>query len=286
MQLPMPCNGQSCSEHLQKCRYDHTSFGRRPSADDLLVLLAVGRSGRYVTAADELGLNHTTIARRIAALEQSIGGRVLARVAAAGSSPTSAARRWRPPRPSSPRSARWPSTAGRSDAGGRGPDVGDRRIQRLHRRARRGRTVQRRHPEGRGGDRRRHPPGHPAAVRTRRRSGGRRTAGAPRRGDPARRLPPRSLRVARLPRRARRADEHRRPRRASARLLHRLDAAGRRPRPRASFAPAMRESVTSTNVFVHVEATRAAAGIGLLPCFMADRHDDLVRVLPDDVGCC
>src|SRR5881227_3239496 len=53
---------------------------RRPSADDLLVLLAVGRSGRYSTAAEELGLNHTTISRRIAALEQSIGGRVLARV--------------------------------------------------------------------------------------------------------------------------------------------------------------------------------------------------------------
>jgi DNA-binding transcriptional LysR family regulator len=51
-----------------------------------------------------------------------------------------------------------------------------------------------------------------------------------------------------------------------------------------SFAPAMRESVTSTNVFVHVEATRAAAGIGLLPCFMADRHHDLVRVLPQEVA--
>jgi DNA-binding transcriptional LysR family regulator len=50
------------------------------------------------------------------------------------------------------------------------------------------------------------------------------------------------------------------------------------------FAAAMRESVTSTNVFVHVEATRAAAGIGLLPCFMADRHDDLVRVLPEAVA--
>jgi DNA-binding transcriptional LysR family regulator len=52
----------------------------------------------------------------------------------------------------------------------------------------------------------------------------------------------------------------------------------------ASFAPTMRESVTSTNVFVHVEATRAAAGIGLLPCFMADRHDDLVRLLPESVA--
>src|SRR4051812_50016182 len=54
---------------------------RRPSADDLLVLLAVGRSGRYNSAAEEVGLNHTTISRRIAALEQSIGGRGLARVA-------------------------------------------------------------------------------------------------------------------------------------------------------------------------------------------------------------
>ena len=51
-----------------------------------------------------------------------------------------------------------------------------------------------------------------------------------------------------------------------------------------SFAPAMRESVTSTNVFVHVEATRASAGLGLLPCFMADRHGDLVRVLTGDVA--
>ncbi len=52
----------------------------------------------------------------------------------------------------------------------------------------------------------------------------------------------------------------------------------------ASFAPAMRESVTSTNVFVHVEATRASAGIGLLPCFMADRHRDLVRILAQQVS--
>ncbi|MEE2033704.1 helix-turn-helix domain-containing protein, partial [Rhodococcus chondri] len=51
-----------------------------PSADDLLVLLAVGRTGRFTTAADDLSVNHTTIARRIAALEKSLGGRVLARV--------------------------------------------------------------------------------------------------------------------------------------------------------------------------------------------------------------
>ena len=79
---------------------------RGSSADDLLVLLAVGRSGRYTTAAEELGLNHTTIARRIAALEQSIGGRVLARVAGGWELTELGARRWRPPRRWNPRSAR------------------------------------------------------------------------------------------------------------------------------------------------------------------------------------
>ena len=48
------------------------------------------------------------------------------------------------------------------------------------------------------------------------------------------------------------------------------------------LVPAMRDGLTSTNVFVHVEATRAGAGIGFLPCFMGDLHDDLVRLLPDD----
>jgi DNA-binding transcriptional LysR family regulator len=50
------------------------------------------------------------------------------------------------------------------------------------------------------------------------------------------------------------------------------------------LVPAMRDGVSSTNVFVHVEATRAGAGIGFLPCFMADRHHDLVRLLPGDIG--
>ncbi len=49
------------------------------------------------------------------------------------------------------------------------------------------------------------------------------------------------------------------------------------------LVPAMRDGLTSTNVFVHVEATRAGAGIGFLPCFMADRHPDLVRLLPDEL---
>ena len=39
----------------------------------------------------------------------------------------------------------------------------------------------------------------------------------------------------------------------------------------------------STNIFAHVEATRAAGGIGLLPAFMASRHPELIRLLPRDV---
>ena len=51
--------------------------------DDLLVLLAVSRSAKFTTAAQALGLNHTTVSRRIAALEKALGGRVLSRAAGA-----------------------------------------------------------------------------------------------------------------------------------------------------------------------------------------------------------
>lgn len=54
---------------------------KRPRADDLLVLLAVARTGRYTSAAAHLGLDHTTVARRIAALEDVLGGRVVAQSA-------------------------------------------------------------------------------------------------------------------------------------------------------------------------------------------------------------
>src|SRR5699024_2107103 len=50
-----------------------------PNPDDLLVLLAVARTGLFTTAAETLGLNHTTVSRRIAALEKDLGGRTLAR---------------------------------------------------------------------------------------------------------------------------------------------------------------------------------------------------------------
>src|ERR1700752_4464117 len=78
MQIPVAAMAKTAGIICKNA--DMGSPSGRPSADDLLVLLAVGRSGRYNTAAEELGLNHTTLSRRIAALESSIGGPGLAGV--------------------------------------------------------------------------------------------------------------------------------------------------------------------------------------------------------------
>lgn len=256
----------------------------RPSADDLLVLLAVGRSGRFVTAAEELGLNHTTISRRITALEQTLGGRVLARAAggweltdlgraalAAAESIESAVRSLAPSADGTPPLegvVRMSATDGFS----------------AYIAAPAAAQMQRRHPR--------------VAVEivtaTRRASQQRSgldievVVGEPR----VRRAIALQLGEYRLGLYGARSylDRHGSP--ATLAELARfplvyfidsmlqvddLDLA-------SSSLPSMQESVTSTNVFVHVEATRAAAGLGLLPCFMADRHKDLVRVLPGQLG--
>lgn len=44
-----------------------------------MTFLAVARLGRYTAAADVVGVNHSTVSRRIAALERAMGGRVLVR---------------------------------------------------------------------------------------------------------------------------------------------------------------------------------------------------------------
>ncbi|GAA1392359.1 LysR family transcriptional regulator [Kitasatospora putterlickiae] len=53
--------------------------GDRLRADDLRYLLAVARTGRLVTAADALGVDHTTVSRRVAALEKGLGVRLMER---------------------------------------------------------------------------------------------------------------------------------------------------------------------------------------------------------------
>ncbi|MBC7724385.1 MAG: LysR family transcriptional regulator [Burkholderiaceae bacterium] len=53
--------------------------GRLPSPNDLLVLLTVARLGRFNAVAEALGTTHTTISRRILALDEELGGRTLER---------------------------------------------------------------------------------------------------------------------------------------------------------------------------------------------------------------
>ncbi|MTJ62715.1 LysR family transcriptional regulator [Nocardia seriolae] len=250
----------------------------RPSPDDLLVLLAVGRTGRYVSAAEELGINHTTIARRIAALEQALGGRVLTRATggweltdlgrealSAAEAIESAVRSLTSDTPTLEGVVRMSATDGFS-AYLAAPAIA---------------AVQRRHP------------GLTVEIVT-----GTRMASVQRSGFDieivvgtpqlrrARAIPLGDYALALYASRGYLAD-HPAPRTVGELSGHPLvyfidsmlqvDDLDLAP----TFAPAMRESISSTNVFVHVEATRAAAGIGLLPCYMAELHPDLIRVLPE-----
>lgn len=254
-----------------------------PSADDLLVLLAVGRSGRYVTAADELGINHTTISRRIAALEQAVGGRLLVRVGG-GWELTDLGRQAL-------------SAAETVEAAVRGlvPGAGDAHalsgVVRMS--ATDGFSAYVAAPAA-ARVQRRHPGVAVEIVATTRRASQQRSgldveivvgepqvhrAQAIRLGDYCLGLYGSRRYLAEHGVPATRAELAGHP------LVYFIDSmlqVDDLDLARA-VAPGMRESVTSTNVFVHVEATRAAAGLGLLPCFMADRHDDLVRVLPDAI---
>ena len=261
-----------------------TGSSRRPSADDLLILLAVGRTGKYTTAADELGLNHTTISRRIAALELAVGGRVLARVSG-GWELTELGREALAAAEAVEAAVRSLST----EAGGKRALEGVVRISAsdgfsAYIAAPAAAAVQREHPnvaveivaatrrasQQRSGLDVEVVVGEPTVHR----------AKALRLGDYCLGLygSREYLRTHGVPSGV--ADLHRFP------LVYFIDSMLQVDDLdlATSFAPAMRESVTSTNVFVHVEATRASAGLGLLPCFMADRHGDLVRVLTDEVA--
>ncbi|MCV7015243.1 LysR family transcriptional regulator [Mycolicibacterium madagascariense] len=53
---------------------------RSVRADDLRYLAAVADTGRLTSAAKHLGVDHSTVSRRLQALEQTLGARLLARV--------------------------------------------------------------------------------------------------------------------------------------------------------------------------------------------------------------
>jgi len=254
-----------------------------PSPDQLLVLLEVARTGRYTTAAEVLGVNHTTVARNVAALERALGGRVLVR-GADGWELTALGER----------AARAAEAVAAAVAGLAAPDgepdpvtgvvrmtatdgfsayVASPAVAALRSRHRDLSvelvTVTRHATQHRSGVDVEVVVGEPQVGR----------AKAVRLGDYELGMYASRDYLARRGAPASAADlaDHGLVYFVNSMLqVDALDAPRR-------LVPGMRDALTSTNVFVHVEATRAGAGVGFLPCFMADRHADLVRLLPGEV---
>ncbi|GAB3527943.1 LysR family transcriptional regulator [Arthrobacter monumenti] len=253
-----------------------------PNPDDLLVLLAVSRSGRFTAAAEDLGLNHTTVSRRIAALEKNLGARVLSR-ASGGWELTELGRR------AVLAAENVELAVGRLNGS---DEEADRLTGVVRMSATDGFSAYIAAPAV--ASLRRQHPGLSVEIETVTRRALQQRSGLDIEvvvGEPqvhraeAIRLGPYMLGMY-----ASRSylAEHGTPSTPEELKEHPLvyfvdsmlqvddlDAPRR-------LVPSMRDSLTSTNVFVHVEATRAGAGVGFLPCFMADRHPDLVRLLPDD----
>ncbi|WP_136612092.1 LysR family transcriptional regulator [Sinomonas albida] len=250
-----------------------------PSPDQLLVLLEVSRAGKFTAAGDKLGLNHTTIARKIAALEKALGGRVLARAAGGweltplgeravgvAAQVADAVARLAPGADDPVTgSVRMTATDGFS-AYIASPAVAELRQQHpglaveLI-------TVTRRALQQRSGVDIEVVVGEPQVHR----------AEAVRLGDYTLGMYASRDYLARhgAPTTPEELARHGLVYFVDSMLqVDDLDAPRR-------LVPEMQDGLTSTNVFVHVEATRAGAGIGFLPCFMADRHPDLTRLLPD-----
>ena len=253
---------------------------KRPRADDLLVLLAVARTGRYTGAATHLGLDHTTVARRIAALEEALGGRVVAQ-SAAGWELTDLGRS------AAETAGRIEAALSQLDVGADAPDPVSGVVRMS---ATDGFSAYIAAPAI-AALRIAHPRLAVEIVAATRRAAEHRAGldlevvvGAPQ----TRRAHAVKLGTYTLGMYASREylDRTSTPSTREELKQHRLvyfvdsmlqvDALDL---PRR-LVPRMQDGLTSTNVFVHVEATRAGAGIGLLPCFAADRHDDLVRLLP------
>lgn len=254
----------------------------KPNPDDLLIFLAVSRSGKFTTAAQALGLNHTTVSRRIAALEKALGGRVLARAAGGwevtelGAEAVLVAERIE-----AAVSALGPSdhapdpitgVVRMTATDGFSAYIAAPAVARL-RRSHPGLsveivTVTRRALQQRSGLDIEVVVGTPQvhraeAIRL----------GEYRLGMYASRA---YLKDNGTPSSIEELTQHQLVYFVDSMLqVDDLDAPRR-------LVPTMRDGLSSTNVFVHVEATRAGAGIGFLPCFMADRHSDLVRLLPSD----
>ncbi|WP_425839304.1 LysR family transcriptional regulator [Streptomyces fractus] len=255
----------------------------RPSADDLLVLLEVARSGRFSRAAETLRVNQVTVSRRITALERAVGGRLLVRAAAGweltelGQRAVAAAEQvdgvLQKLESGSEVGAEIEDVVRLSATDGFSTFIAAPAAARLHQ-AHPGISVEivsatRRAAQNRSGVDIEIVVGEPRVVRAKAlRLGGYILGLYATRDYLGRHGSPSGL------------DDLARHRLiyfiSSMLQVDDLDV-GRR------YLPEMRDAVTSTNVFAHIEATRAGGGIGLLPTFMVARYSDLVRLLPDEV---
>ena len=252
--------------------------------NDLLVLLAVSRTAKFTTAAHNLGLTHSTVSRRIAALEKSLGGRVLARsddgweltdlgeraVAVAEQMETAVAELESPGQGPETVSGVVRMTA----TDGFSAYVASPAVAKLRRRhpglSVEIVTVTRQALQQRSGLDIEVVVGEPRVHRAEAVELGDYELGLYASRD--------YLAANGTPASVEEVSDHRLVYFVDSMLqVDDLDA------PRRLF-PEMKDALTSTNVFVHVEATRAGAGIGFLPCFMADRHPDLVRLFPESVA--
>lgn len=258
--------------------------GMDTTPNDLLVLLAVSRTAKFTTAAHNLGLTHSTVSRRIAALEKSLGGRVLARsddgweltdlgeraVAVAEQMETAVAELESPGQGPETVSGVVRMTA----TDGFSAYVASPAVAKLRRRhpglSVEIVTVTRQALQQRSGLDIEVVVGEPRVHRAEAIELGDYELGLYASRD--------YLADNGTPASVEEVSDHRLVYFVDSMLqVDDLDA------PRRLF-PEMKDALTSTNVFVHVEATRAGAGIGFLPCFMADRHPDLVRLFSDSVA--
>jgi len=258
--------------------------GMDTTPNDLLVLLAVSRTAKFTTAAHNLGLTHSTVSRRIAALEKSLGGRVLARsddgweltdlgeraVAVAEQMETAVAELESPGQGPETVSGVVRMTA----TDGFSAYVASPAVAKLRRRhpglSVEIVTVTRQALQQRSGLDIEVVVGEPRVHRAEAIELGDYELGLYASRD--------YLAANGTPASVEEISDHRLVYFVDSMLqVDDLDA------PRRLF-PEMKDALTSTNVFVHVEATRAGAGIGFLPCFMADRHPDLVRLFPESVA--
>lgn len=250
--------------------------------DDLLVLLAVSRSRKFTSAARSLGLNHTTVSRRIAALEKALGGRVLVRTAAGwqltelGTNAVAAAEEIE-------------AVVGTLGLAGDAPDpitgvvhmtatdgfsayVAAPAVARL-RRQHPGLSVEIVTMTGRALHQR---SGFDIEVVVGKPQVHRAEAyelGHYRLGIYASTS---YLKENGTPKTVQELSGHALVYFVDSMLqVDDLDAPRR-------LVPRMKDGLSSTNVFVHLEATRAGAGIGFLPCFVGDQHQDLVQLLPEE----